>query len=445
MLFVPPQDNPVVGDRVRSWVLTHLYDSPVYEQSIYLGYIVLALVAVALWPRRRTARERTALVVLGAGALAAGLILMGPYVPLDTSYWRLWQQPEATRHVPSLGWLMFELIPVFRFFTRAYVLVSACLASLAAIGFARLEHRFAPSRLLRSAAAAAVVALLWLEYANAPPHIWFSDAAPAWVSAVRELPRGATIAQYPSAPAFSPRGMYYMFWQTKHRRRITQPAVDPPAQALAGATASPDDPNTGKALHDAGIDYAIVHTRLPPSTTVPYQPALPPDAMPRDAGALNPWLAVARRTSDAVVYRVLDAPRAVSGAVARPTAGFGAEEPEGATTARWLEAPAGEIALTVSGRKRPLVLRMDLASFSQKRRVEFRLDGRTIGSATIEPDTFRDVGVRLGDVAPGSHTIAVMTTPGPQSIAQATGQPDPRSVSLRLRGTPAVVSEPGSE
>jgi hypothetical protein len=434
MLFVPPLDNPIVGDRVLGWVNAHLYDSPVYEQSLYIGYALLALVAIALLPlgmgRTVSALKRGFLV---AGALAGGLIMMGPYLPLDPDYWRLWATPEQTTHLPSLGRVMFELAPVFRFFTRSYVLFSACLVGLGAIGFARLEHRLGPSLLRRGALAIGVVALMGLEYTNAPPHLWFSDKSPSWVSAVKKLPDDATIMHYPAAAAFSPRSLYYMFWQTKHRRSITQPAVEPAAQGFAAATISPDDSEAGRALHDAGVDFVVVHTNLPPQTTFPYQPILPPDAMPADAGSLNPWFTEASRTPDAILYRVLDSPRRITGAIARPTKGFGAAEPEGGTTARWLEKPRGELAVTVSGPKRELTFRLETASFAQPRRVAIQLDDRPVGAIDV-PVTYESFAAELGVVTAGRHTITLIPMPGPQSIAEATGQDDPRSVSIRIRG-----------
>jgi hypothetical protein len=442
MLFVPPLDNPIVGDRVLSWVNAHLYEAPVYEQSLYVGYMLLVLVGVGLWrwPRkaRRLAAARGFLV---AGALAGGLMMMGPYLPLDPDYWRLWATPEETRHLPSLGWLMFEVSPVFRFFSRSYVFFSACLVGLGAIGFARLERRVGPSLIRRGALAAVVLAIMGLEYTNAPPHVWFSDTPPAWVGAVRALPRDATITHYPASSTFSPRSLYYMFWQTKHRRAITQPAVDPEAQAFAAATISPDDSETGRALHDAGVDYVVVHTQLPPQTTFPYQPMLPPDAMPADAGSLNPWFARTSRTPDAIVYRVLDSPRRITGAVAQPTKGFGGAEPERSTTGRWLEEPEGELAVIVAGPKRDLTLRLEVASFAQPRKVALELDGRPVGSIDV-PATYKSFAVPLGPVAPGRHKITLVPTPGPQSIAETTGQADSRSVSIRIRGPVKLVSEP---
>ena len=440
MLFVPPHDNPIAGERVRPWVLQHVFESPVYEQAIYVGYTVLVLALVALWGGRRRAlelaeRARFARGLLVAGTVAGGLIMIGPYIPLDWGYgyWRNWQDLDATARIPSLGWLMYEIGPVFRFFTRAFVLVSACLALLAAIGFSRLERLrwMTPGR--RVSLAAVVIGLVGLEFTNAPPHVWVPDREPPWVEAVRNLPAGSTVVDYPVAAAFSPRSLYYMFWQTKHRRRTLNPPERPEAAALAAAIGSPDDPATGVALRRAGIDYAVVHTLLPPQTRPPYQPELPNDSMPPDVGALNPWFRLHARTRDAVIYRVLSTPRRASGAVARPTSGFGAVEPEGAGRARWLEAPRGTITLFVTGRRRALQLVLTVSSFAQPRRVSVRFDGRLVDAFRAAPGRYVTRPIPLGAPAPGKHVVELETQPGPQSISAVTGTPDERSVSLRLR------------
>jgi hypothetical protein len=302
---------------VASFVQLHLFDSPVYEQSIYLGYALLVLAVVAVLPARRWSRlpdrARFARCLFLSGFVAGLLIIAGPYIPLNpsVSYWQLWATPGATVHVPSLDLLMFDLAPVFRFFVRAFVLVSACLAVLAAIGFSRLERTPWMTTVRRGALAALVLVLVGLEFTNAPPHTWFSARIPPWVAAVRQLPPDASLVEYPIAPAFSPRSLYYMFWQTKFDRPDTNPAVDPQALALAAEVAQPNDPATGAALHRAGIDYAVVHTKLPPQTTPPYQPALPDDSEPRDAGAENPWFQLVTKTPDAMIYRIRSRPKAV--------------------------------------------------------------------------------------------------------------------------------------
>ena len=416
------------------------------SKSIYLGYTVLVLALVALWGGRRRAlelaeRARFARGPLVAGTVAGGMIMIGPYIPLDWGYgyWRNWQDLDATARIPSLGWLMYEIGPVFRFFTRAFVLVSACLALLAAIGFSRLERLrwMTPGR--RVSLAAVVVGLVGLEFTNAPPHVWVPDREPPWVEAVRNLPAGSTVADYPVAAAFSPRSLYYMFWQTKHRRRTLNPPERPEAAALAAAIGSADDPATGVALRRAGIDYAVVHTLLPPQTRPPYQPELPNDSMPPDVGALNPWFRLHARTRDAVIYRVLSTPRRASGAVARPTSGFGAVEPEGEGRARWLEAPRGTLTLFVTGRQRALQLVLTVSSFAQPRRVSVRFDGRLVDAFRAAPGRYVTRPIPLGAPAPGKHVVELETQPGPQSISAVTGTPDERSVSLRLREAVTVA------
>jgi hypothetical protein len=444
MFFVPPHDNPVAGDRVTPWITMHLYDSPVYEQAIYLGYTALLLSLVALWRTRRGSslpeRWRLGRELLLIGGLAGALIMMGPYLPLDKDYWRLWATPGATTHLPSLGWLMYELTPVFRFFVRAYVLVSACLAGLAAIGFARLERGRGMTLPRRATLCALVIGLTGLEYTNSPPHVWFSkEPTPAWVSAVHNLPAKSEVVDYPLAPSNSPRSLYYMFWQTVHGRRTQNPWQTTQAQALAAEIGDPTDPASGEALHRAGIDYAVVHTRLPPQTTPPYQPALPDDSMPRDAGAINPWFEPVARTPDAVLYRIRSRPTEAANAVGHLAAGFGGPELEGEHTARWLEERTGTITLDLGGRRRPLHLVLTLSSFDKPRHIRVSLDGHPLASFDVVPGVYTTKALALGALASGRHLVTLTPNPGPQSIAATTGLPDSREVSLRIR-EPVVVS-----
>jgi hypothetical protein len=447
MLFLPPHDNPLFGDVADDWILTHQYDSPVYEESLYLGYTALVLAAIAFAGRRRLdpppAAASFARPLLLAGGGAALLILIGPYVPLDREYWRLWSTPDQTTHVPSLGLLMFKLVPVFRFFSRAYVLVSVCLAALAAIGFARLESRLGSSPARRGALVTVAAALVVLEYSNAPPRVWTPESTPAWVAEVARLPRHAAIAEYPLAPVNSPRSLYYLFWQRKHDRATVNPADSPEAESFATRIMSVDDPGAGAALHEAGIDFVLVHTKLPPQTTPPYQPALSDDSMPANAGALNPWLALMRRSNDVVIYRVLNRPRGVAGVVARASAGFGLVEPEGGTRARWLEGPVGEIDVFVIGARRRVTISLTLASFSRPRTVSARVDGRPVVTVTVAPG-YTTYAVELGRLRPGRHVVTLKPSPGVERIGDVLGNGDPRRVSLRLREEPYVLRQPSS-
>ena len=334
---------------------------------------------------------------------------------------------------------MFELAPVFRFFTRAFVLVSVCLfPSRAQSASPDWSGGWAIATASAARSPSACSRLMALEYTNAPPHSGSRKEAHLGRSRARVSPLNRRSPHYPGRGRFLPRSLYYMFWQTKHRHPTVNPPVANEAVALAASIGSPDDPASGEALHRAGVDYAIVHTRLPPQTRAPYQPELPDDSMPPDTGAVNPWFRIAARTPDAIVYRVLDAPRRASGAIARPTSGFGQPEPEGRSRARWLEARKGTLTLYVAGQRRPLQLALTLSSFAQPRRVFVRFNGHLASAFEAPPGAYVTRRVKLGSPSPGRHLVEIEAAPGPQSIQAVTGSPDPRSVSIRLR-EPIVV------
>jgi hypothetical protein len=444
MLVTPPHDNPVFGDLTDGFVLRHLYDSPVYEQSLYIGWTVLLLVVLGLWTRwRRDDPDRirfTRPLAVG-GAVTGLLIMVGPYLPLDPDYWRLWATPGETTHVPSLGSLMFEVASIFRFFSRAFVILSVCLAVLAAIGLTRLYGRF-PTRSARVALTAAVLGLIGVEFANAPPRVFAREVDPPWVRAVATLPAEASIAQYPLVLENSPRSLYYLYWQRRHRHATVNPIRDPEAQAFAGEIASLDNPASGEALARKGIDYVVVHTSLPPATTPPYQPLLPSDAMPAATGSLNPWLQRTGDTPGAIIYRVLALPRETSGALITFADGWGAPEPRATGQARWLLGDRGTVMLTVAGRPRNLTVTFGVASFAQRRRLTLTLDGSVIGRYEIDSRSRRQIVARLTGVTAGAHTLALETSPGAESIGARLGNADTRAVSIDVSDPPVLVSEP---
>lgn len=308
MFLLPPIDNPLWGDRTASYVQNHLFDAPVYEQSLYIGLIVAVLALVGMWrwsrrgPITRTAgATRFALV---SGAAISLVIMLGPYIPLQGRYYPHWADTAGIPKIPSLGLLIFTLGPMFRFFSRAFVLLSVCLAALAAIGFVRILRRVGPSALARWGLTAVVLLGIGLEFANQPPRVVINLREPEWVAAERELPVGAPIVDYPIASVNSPRSLYYTFWQSAVDHPTANPFEKPIAVAFSEQIRDPDNPATGKALYQAGLRYVVIHTRLPPSTSPPYQPQLPDDSMSASAGASNPWFEKVRTTSDSVIYRI---------------------------------------------------------------------------------------------------------------------------------------------
>lgn len=114
--------------------------------------------------------------------------------------------------------------------------------------------------------------------------------------------------------------------------------------------------------------------------------------------------------------------------------GFGPVDVREDGRTRWLEADAGRLAVTVRARPRRVVLTLELSAFAAARRVTLSLEGRAVGGGGVPPGRFVTLTAPLGDLPPGRHEVVVTAVPGPQSIAGTVGVPDPRLVSVRLRG-----------
>jgi len=427
-LFLPSFDNPVFGGIGDDVIVNHLYDMPVYEQSLYLGVVAVALAVVALVARRRDVVTRMSRIMLAVGVLIGLGMMIGPYIPLERSYWQDWSTPDQTSKIPWVGRVMFEVGPMFRFYSRNYVLVSVCLAALAGMGFAWLINRVARSTAQRLLFLGVALVLVWAEFANAPPTIWFDDTPPEWVSAVEQLPEGAAIVDYPVAALNTPRSLYYMFWQREHRRATVNPIETDEAEAFAAAIVHPDDPESGRVLHEAGVDYAVVHTDLEPATTPPYQPPLPDDSLPSTAGSQNPWFERVDQTPDSVIYRVRPLASPTRGVAVTEISGFDRPEPEEGGPQRWVIAPTAEYAVTVWGARMDVTVTVEfLASFATPRNVVFSIDERVLTVVAIDDRT--DVTMRLGELAPGRYTMRLVADPPPQPV----GGGDARSVGLRVR------------
>lgn len=437
-LVLPTADNPVLGGLGDNVIMNHLYDMPVYEQSLYLGVVAVVLGAIGFASRRgRDQWVRLSTAMLGVGVFVGLAMMAGPYLPLERSYWSDWATPERTTKVPWIGRLMFEVGPMFRFYSRNYVLVSVCLAALAGMGAARVLSRFARSPSRRLVFLGVAVVLVWVEFANAPPTIWFDSTPPEWVAAVRQLPQDASIVDYPMAEINSPRSLYYMFWQREHGRATVNPSESDEAVAFAGTIANPDDPETGRQLREARVDYAVVHTKLEPSTTPPYQPPLPDDSLPRSAGVANPWFEPVTETSDAVIYRVRSSPSPAQGVAVTEVSGFDRPEPESGGAQRWIVAATAEYAVTVWGRSADVTVTLDfITSFGTARNVVVSLADRVLTAFDVQGPS--EVRLPLGVLAPGRYAMRLVTDPPPQLV----GNGDARSVGIRITDDTRIESIP---
>lgn len=439
--ILPPHDNPVFGRYTSSVITRHTGIVPIYEQSVYLGVLpaLLALGALVLW-RRRDRRWSGIAAPLIAGTLFCVALTLGPAIPVNVTSIGDWLSPGTNPQFPGPVKLLYALSPNFRYYGRAFVFVSVALAVFAAVGFTLLSARLA-SRWRASwvpwAAAAFTIAVVLVEFANRPPTRFVDLKTPAWVTAVKQLPKGAPIIEYPVADYSSPRSLQYVYWQTRHRHPTVNPPETPQSQDFLRSLDDPDSFLTGRELARAGVRYVVVHTRLGSPTFPPYQPATQTDQLPASAGARNPWLQRYKTTSDAVLYRVLSKPKSVEGATVGFGAGWGDLEIDPTGRWRWMRNGDSEMSIFAARAYPHARLAFNVTSFVVPRKMDVAVDGRPIAHLTVPPNAAVrfDAPVRL---ARGLHKAQIITDPGPVVVDSVLHNSDLRAIAVRVQ-VPKII------
>jgi hypothetical protein len=173
--LVPPAAHPIVGTAVQRMWATAGVRSGLLEQQVYLGWgiIVLATVAIGSWVGRIRSRQSSSGVrvpVLAAVGITALLCSLPPALAIGG---QIVAAPSA---------LIYAVLPMFRGYARFGVVVQLMAALLAGIGIDFLR-RAGSTR--ATFACAALVALIAVEYAVAPPALWrdvLPTAAHRWVA-----------------------------------------------------------------------------------------------------------------------------------------------------------------------------------------------------------------------------------------------------------------------
>ncbi len=438
---LPPHDNPIFDSLTANVIQTHTGVLPVYEQSVYLGIVpsLLALAGVVLVARGR-GRAAARFVVLPFLVAAAFMVVLslGPRIPYEVTSIGDWLSPTTNPSFPGPVNLLFEVSANFRYYGRTFVFTSVALAALAAIGFALLTRgRLGRNRTAVWGLSALAMVLVVAEFSPRPPNRFVDLRAPAWVEAVQELPADASIVNYPVADYSSPRSLFYTYWQTRHDHATVNPPESPRAQAFQRSIDDPDSFLAGRELARAGVDYAVVHTDLPAPTFPPYQPALPDDSLPRDAGRDNPYLREVRRTPDAVIYEVRDRPTRVEGAVVGFAAGWGEVEADPGGRWRWARNPEAVMNVFAARTYERATLSFGVTSFNRARRMDVLFDGRRVLRTTVPPDRVAELEIPLGRMTRGPHRLELVVTPGVERVDDVLKNGDLRFISVRVR-TPRI-------
>lgn len=428
--LLPSADNPVFG--TADVINRHVSVLPIYEQDNYLGILALVLaLAALLFARRAAEHARASFVPLLAGGAFLFLVTLGPDIPWNVFSIGDWLSPSTNSHWTGPVEYLYDLSPNFRYYGRAYVFISTTVIAIAAVGLAILLRRV--DRPGRQWAIAGLVGVLgFIDFVGLPRERFVSLKPQPWVAAVKRLPANAPIMQYPAAGYSTPRSLQYVYWQSQHDHPTVNPPETPEQQLFVQQVEDPNSFLTGQRLSKAGVRFAVIHTKLASPTFPPYQPATPSDQMPRDAGARNPWFREYSRTSDAVIYEILKAPRADRDYLEVSLDGIW-DKPETEANAqwRWLKASRGVVSIYSSKAQPRARITFKMTTFAKPRTLTMAT-GRIRRQVQLVPDTITTVNLPV-PIARGTTSIALSVTPGPTKVDDVFHTGDLREISLRVQ------------
>lgn len=391
--LIPPADHPIWGTAVMEfWSRRGVGLTLLEHQQVSLSLSLLALSIVPLWRFVRGDRGTPSTRVAPALLVLAAIALLCSLSPERTIGSFTFIRPSA---------LLYEVAPMFRAYARFGVVVGLMVSLLAGAGVAVLWR----SRGAGRGIAGALLSLAVLECAPLPP--WRSrdllpTAAHQWI---RSQPAPMQVLDCVDPIRVS---------DTLAATFLGQAASVPGRPGLDDC----GEPRLGEKLRALGYTHVIVRRDTPVGAW-----------LANDTGrfaaqtALAPLIGFQRASVLAVNA---DRPRAYLSA----WLGFHPREYEGRRTWRWM-ANVGTMRFAVTQEQPEAILDLELRSFPADRRVEWLVNGRSLGELDVTPE-WRVHQLRLGPLGRG-ETALTLSCREPAVIAdEALGNRDPRALGLAI-------------
>lgn len=412
--IVPSYRHPAWSDTTMPFLAPRLHSSNFVESSLYLGWTMIAFAAIGAVVVTATKWRRAPLAfpALLAGLMTVlGLILS---LPRTVSVLGL-SVPTPSRFI----WPFFDL---WRVYSRAWIAVMLGITVLAAIGLAWIWERL--GRLVLRTIAAMVIGVLVVFDLAVGSTTTFDTSPPAVYQALAKREAGARV-EYPLEPPTSGAHYQYILYTAGSGRPLVNGAKPGTwSGSLQERLKNPTDPWVTPVLASLGTRWIVVHdNRYTAAGQAPPQPI--PGATPTAAFDTDRLLRITAQPATVFAF---------------PGAGFSAGEPVGRHRyEQWLVGPSGTLAvINRTKQRRAITMSFPASSFYRTRTTTIRQGSRVVWQGRIAPRAQR-VTVRL-TARPGIEQLSV-TTKGPaDSIAERTGAPDGRAISLRLGGV--TVSGP---
>jgi hypothetical protein len=386
--LVPPVAHPLLGaTALRVWADAGVREGLVEHQlSLGLGIVALGLIAIYRWLVRD--RQPASLARVPVLILVAMTALVCSLSPERTIGAFTFVRPSA---------LLYSVVPMFRAYARFGVVVQLMAALLAGVGVDYLRR----TGTRRAQIVCLVLGALALgEYAVAPSALWrdvLPTTAHRWVTRqpgqVRVLDCMPLDQESESVQ-----------WLTGDRVTLQ-----------GSSTSDCKEPNLSQKLAAIGYTHLLVRRDTADGEWFAEHPA--PDG-----------LLVAANFDDGQVFAVTAHTPAIY--TATMTDVFRRER-DAEWTWRWMGADAAWT--IVNTRVRPIVAALDLemSAFDRPRRMELRLDGRSVQTLVVEPSR-RVYQIGPLTVPPGDHELVFHPAEPPTVAGDVIHNGDGRPLSFAL-------------
>jgi hypothetical protein len=398
--FVPPVDQPVVGNAGARALARAGAPTAIVEEQVSLSYGLMALamfaIVVASLEWRRTPRWRPVVAVAAIGGFAWFVSLGPPTGSCATSGW-----------APAC--LLYGVVPMFRSYARFAFAVHLSVAIAAAAGVLML-NRFRIGRV----AAAALVAFAAVEYLPLPwrAHDVLPTAGHRWVA---DQPVAASVfdcVNVDQSLASVPSLM--------HR----------PMSFLSAAQPTCADPRLGKKLAMMGYGYVVAR---------------------RGAGASEPPSPAAKLSQIAEFpdSKVFGVASDRSGIAVVTTYGFYPYEHEGSDWWEWMTSRGVWAIESTFAAPVSASLQVRLGSLGTPRRLVLELDGQPAGRLEV-PTSVAALTAGPWTLRPGRHVLTFAASGEPYRPSDH-GSTDNRQLTVMFKSderwlrSPTAVDAPSAE
>lgn len=400
--LLPSSFHPLFGPAVAP-LRARLIKSAA-EGNVYLGYAAIALAAVAVWFRRE-ARLWLALAAINL------LLALGPTLTLGGQTVR-WPGGQPVR-LPYAYLIDLPLVRIARVPARLSVLVSLCLAVLAAYGARELLRRLPPRRAWALLGAATLVCAV--EYLPVALPQGQPLEVPAYFDELRADARPFGIFELPLAPRPSAQAAR-MYYQTIHGKAIYGGYLSRAIRYDVGEAIGErlDAADLPRVLATAGFRQVVL-----------YKAQLSPGDLARYAKQFGA-LPLARDDPQVRVYRI---PPVTHEVLLQPTQGWYAEEQAPGARFRWMRSPA--TLAVIASDAMPATFSFQLYNAARdESTVDVLVSGRLVGSARATKG--RRVLIGPIDLPAGVSEITIAVREPNLSATILVGPNDRREISLAL-------------